>query len=108
MINVDDVVKLMFFISVSLSILMVAFQASRILGKFADVIQDLRATIKNLGTLSTKITADYELVSNALHGIANFLSNFNENIMKPLSQVMNLFKRFGGRNKQNEGEENFE
>lgn len=97
--TVDEIVKLMIFGSLSISVLGISVQLMRILGGFADMLGDLRATVKNLGTLSTQLVEDYKLIGSALRGIAGGLSSFNDKVIQPLTRVGNMFGGFWGKDK---------
>ncbi len=97
--TVDEIVKLMIFGSLSISVLGISIQLMRILGGFADMLGDLRTTVKNFGTLSTQLVEDYKLIGNALRSIAGGLSNFNEKVIQPMTRVGNMVGGFWGKNK---------
>jgi hypothetical protein len=92
--NVDDIVKLMVFGSISLSILGLSFQTMRIFGKVADIIGDMRMTIQNFGLLSSQLVEDYELVSKALRSFSDGISKINSNVINPISKVTRIIKPF--------------
>ena len=100
--SVDEITKLMLFTAITLSILGVSFQFSRILGKIADSLQDFRLSIKNLGNLSTQLVDDYKLISNGLRAIGNLLEKINISIISPVSRYIDLAGNFlnKGRSKE--------
>ena len=108
--SVDEIVKLMIFIGITFSMIGVSFQIMRILGKFADMLGDLRKTIQNLGDLSTQMVDDYKMLSVAIRAISGGLTNINSGIIQPLSSFGKIFSKYApflskNRNEDDEDEE---
>jgi hypothetical protein len=96
-VSIDEVSKLIFIISISFGVLAITFQLARILGKTADILQDLRHSIKNLGSFSDQLLEDYKVLSEALKGITSFLLHFNDNVLSPIKTFTGFFGRFRGK-----------
>src|SRR5262245_32039793 len=105
--SIDEVAKLIFIISISFAILMVGFQLARILGKTADILQDFRKSIRNIGNLSDQLVDDYKVVSAAVKAITDFFMHFNDNVLTPIKNVTGFVSRFVRRDKS-VGEDEFE
>lgn len=94
--TVDEVVKLIFFIGMTLSILGVSFQIMRIFGKLADMMEDIRPSIKNINDISSQATEDYKLMSKAIRTISTSVTDLNNNVIKPIADIGKVLKGFSG------------
>lgn len=89
--DIDEITKLMLIGSISISILLVSFQLSRVLSRFADVIGDLRKSVKNIGAVTDQFVEDYESISKTIRSLSKTIDKINLNVLAPISKVSAIF-----------------
>ena len=101
--NVDDIVKLMLALAISVSLVGISYQIMRLIGKLADSIQDLRRAVQNVSSASDMILEDYGEIRKLLRVFMDVVGNFEENILSPIRLVTKLIQRFTpGNNKESD------
>jgi hypothetical protein len=77
----------------------------RVIGGAADLLSDLRKTIKNIGEITDKVVEDYKALSKVIELITNTLSGINDKVLTPLvsfGSVIGMFSGFFNKNKSQE------
>jgi len=98
--NVDDIVKLILAISVSVSILAVSYQLMRLLGKLADSVEDLRRAIQNVSSASDMVVDDYGRLRKILHKLMDLLENIEESVLSPIKMLTSLIQGLTGKKEE--------
>lgn len=78
MINIDDVVKLLLAVSVSFSIVVVAWQLARLIGASVEVVKDVEKTAENFSDGSDMILEDYKRIRNVVDSFSNLFQNISQ------------------------------
>jgi len=92
--TIDDFSKLLLILVISFGVGGISFQLMRLIGGFADTIQDFRLTVKNLGDFTTKLNRDYDDVIKQVKGFANSIGNIGRNVIDPITNMLGFLKRF--------------
>ncbi|MCA9383460.1 hypothetical protein KC909_03780 [Candidatus Dojkabacteria bacterium] len=92
--NIDDFVKILLVVSISFSIVGISYQIMRVLGGMADSIKDFRKTIQNTGTITDKVLADYDFVSDQIKGFASSVGRIGSNVIDPVVNLLSFLERF--------------
>lgn len=92
--TVNEYSIILLTIAVSFGIAGISFQLMRLIGSVADSVKDFRKTIQNLGDLSTKLTEDYDHVSNGVKSLSDALGNLGNNVVNPVVNALSFLKRF--------------
>ena len=103
--TVDEIVKLMIFSGITFCMIGISFQIMRILGKFADMLGDLRSTVQNIGHITTQFVEDYKAISEAIKAISGGLTNINSGIIQPLAKLSKLTSKIPGFGKKKDEDE---
>lgn len=75
MISVDDIVKLILVISVSFSIVIIAWQLARLIGAAVGLVNEIEETAKNVSEGSDMVLDDYRKVRGVLDMLSGLFNN---------------------------------
>lgn len=67
--NIDDLVKLILTIAVSISLVLIAFGLFKLLKNLAEGINDLRYSVKNVNEISDMTLEDYKAVRTKISSV---------------------------------------
>ncbi len=100
---VDDIIKLLLAISVSISLVGISWQIARLIGKVADSLQDLRKALQNISTATDLFLEDYNDVRKVLRKVLNIFDNLGT-IAAPFAKFSSFLAGMAGKGKEDDEE----
>jgi uncharacterized protein YoxC len=88
--NMDDLAKLILFVSISISIVGISIQLMRMLSGLTDNIKDLRRTVKNVGKLTEGLVEDEKLLRRSMGKISKTVDIISNKIVRPLEVIFSF------------------
>ncbi len=104
MISVDDIVKLILVISVSFSLVVIAWQLARLIGAATGLVREIEETAKNVSEGSDMVLDDYR----KLRGVVDMVTGLFNNVAQIKSLLENFTSLFGKEEKKVELESKLE
>lgn len=87
--NTDELTKLIFIISISISILVIAFGLLRVLWILADNLKDAQKTTRNMGLITDNLINEQKMLDEILESFRT-AGKVTENVFMTIANLGNL------------------
>lgn len=87
----QEYLDLVLISSIIFAIFGISWQLMRLLGKTTEVMEEFKQTNVRINGFMDKVEDDYHLISSTIRGVTATIDKVNEEIIKPVSSIANVF-----------------
>jgi hypothetical protein len=92
--SVDEVVRLLLGLTISISVLGISIQIMRLLGTFNSILQDLRYIVYQIGEFLGKVKDDYGVIMGKLGSVLKPLDSIKGSLLMPIARLAAILGGF--------------